>query len=50
MHWFSIKYKQVTKSILAAKLYRIAHSFDIRVIIKAILEKVFQVKIHWFFI
>ena len=35
VHWSSVKYKRITKSILASKLYAIAHSFDISAAIKA---------------
>ena len=37
-----IKYKQVTCSVLAAKLYEMAHEFDIEKVIKTILEKIFR--------
>lgn len=40
MYWFLIKYKRVKYNILAAKLYKIAHGFNIRPVIKAILEKI----------
>ena len=33
-----VKYKRVTKSILASKLYAIAYSFDISTVIKAIVK------------
>jgi hypothetical protein len=35
LHWSFIKYKQVTHSVLASKLYALAHSFDIGAIIKS---------------
>ena len=35
LHWSLIKYKRVTRSILASKLYALAHSFNITAVIKA---------------
>ena len=35
IHWSSIKYKRVTRSVLVAELYKMAHGFDIRAVIKA---------------
>lgn len=40
IHWFLIKYKRVTQSVLAAELYKIAYRFDIVIVIKATLEKI----------
>lgn len=42
---YFIKYKQVKKSILAIKLYKIAYNFDIAAIIKAILTNLLKIKI-----
>lgn len=42
IYWVSIKYKWVIHSILLAKLYKIAYGFDIGVIIKATLKKIFE--------
>ena len=39
IYWSSTKYKRVTKSILAIKLYRIAHSFNITAAIKLTINK-----------
>lgn len=36
-----IKYKQVTRSVLVAKLYKMAYKFDIGVVIKVTLGKIF---------
>ena len=35
VYWSLVKYKRITKSILAFKLYAIAHSFNINTAIKA---------------
>ena len=40
LHWSLIKYKQVTCSILAFKLYALAHSFNIAAIIKVTIQKI----------
>jgi hypothetical protein len=37
VHWSSIKCKRVTRSILAAKLYALAHDFDLKTTFKATL-------------
>ena len=34
LYWSSIKYKQVTRSVLASKLYILAHGFNIAAVIK----------------
>ena len=34
VYWSLVKYKRVTKNILAFKLYAMAHSFNIGVVIK----------------
>lgn len=34
LHWFLIKGKSVTCSVLEAEIYRIAHEFDIEAVIK----------------
>jgi len=34
LHYLSLKYKYITRSVLASKLYGIAYRFDTRVIIK----------------
>lgn len=45
IHWSSIKCKRVTRSVLAAELYGMAHRFDIGVVIKATLGKLLQADI-----
>jgi hypothetical protein len=37
LHWSLIKYKQVTRSILASKLYALAYSFNIGAAIRLII-------------
>src|SRR6266516_7018725 len=39
-HWSLIKCKQVTRSVLASKLYTLAHGFDIRAVIKSMIKKI----------
>ena len=50
IHWSSIKYKRVTQNILVAELYKVAHSFNIRAIIKATLRKVLQANMSLVFL
>lgn len=40
IHYSSIKCKQVTRNVLAAELYGMAHRFDIGAVIKATLRKI----------
>jgi hypothetical protein len=40
VHWSSVKCKRVTRSVLASKLYGMAHGFDIGATIKSTLDKV----------
>jgi hypothetical protein len=40
VHWSSIKCKRVTRSVLAAELYALAHDFDLDVVFKAILSAI----------
>jgi hypothetical protein len=37
LYWSSIKYKRVTRSVLASELYALAHGFDIGAVIKSII-------------
>ena len=39
VYWSSIKYKRVTRSVLALELYAIAYGFNIRATLKSIIEK-----------
>ena len=45
IHWSLIKYKRVTRSVLASELYNIAYGFNIGAIIKSILDKILQVNL-----
>ena len=38
VHWSLIKCKRITKSVLAFKLYAMAHRFDISAVIKSTVE------------
>jgi hypothetical protein len=40
VYWSSVKYKRVTRSVLASELYGIAYSFDIGAAIKSIMDKI----------
>jgi uncharacterized membrane protein len=42
IYWSSIKYKQITRSVLALELYMMAYGFNIRTLIQAILEKILR--------
>jgi hypothetical protein len=45
LYYSFIKYKRITKSVLAFKLYAIAYSFDISASIKFIIDKVLRIKL-----
>jgi len=40
-----MKYKRVTRSILASKLYSIAHSFNIGDLVKSIINKALEIEV-----
>jgi hypothetical protein len=40
LHWSFTKYKRVTRSVLALKLYAIAHGFNIGALVKSTINKV----------
>jgi len=40
LHWSLIKCKRVTYSILASKLYTLAHGFDIGAAIKSMIQRI----------
>ena len=45
VHWSLIKCKRVTRSILASKLYKMAHGFNIAAAIKSTVDKVLQINL-----
>ena len=45
IHWSSTKCKRVTRSVLAAELYRIAHSFNIAAAVKSTIDKMLSITI-----
>jgi len=40
-----MKYKRVTRSVLASKLYDIAYSFNISSLVKTIINKVLEIEV-----
>jgi len=40
-----MKYKRITRSVLASKLYSIAHGFNISSLVKSIINKVLEIKV-----
>jgi hypothetical protein len=40
VHWSSIKCKRITRSVFAAKLYALAHDFDLDAVLKATLSAI----------
>ena len=40
-----MKYKRVTRSILASKLYSIAHGFNIGSLVKAIINRILEIEV-----
>ena len=45
VYWSSIKYKRVTRSVLAFKLYTMAHRFNHGAVLKSIIKKILQVEL-----
>ena len=45
LHWTSIKYKRVTRSVLALELYTIVHGFNITGAIKATINKILNINL-----
>ena len=40
-----MKYKRVTRSVLASKLYSIAHGFNISGLVKSIINKALEIEV-----
>jgi len=40
-----MKYKRVTRSVLASELYSITHSFDISGLVKSIINKALEIEV-----
>jgi hypothetical protein len=40
-----MKYKRVTRSILASELYSIAHGFNISSLVKTIINRILEIKV-----
>ena len=45
VYWSLVKCKRITKSVLASKLYAIAHGFDISAVIKATVKLQFNISL-----
>ncbi len=45
LHWSSIKYKRVTRSVLAVELFAMIHDFDVDPVLKVILTKMIDTPI-----
>jgi hypothetical protein len=45
IHWFSTKYKRVTRSVLASELYGIAYGFDMGISVKSIIDRVLEIEL-----
>ena len=45
IHWFSTKYKRVTRNILASELYGMAHGFNMGGLVKSIINKALEIKV-----
>ncbi len=45
LHWSSIKCKRVTRSVLASKLYAMAHGFNISASVKSTINKALGVNL-----
>jgi hypothetical protein len=40
-----MKYKRITRSVLASELYKIAHGFNIGSLVKSIINKVLEIEV-----
>jgi hypothetical protein len=45
LHWFSIKCKRITRSVLTAELFAMVHDFDVDSVLKATLTKMLRILI-----
>jgi hypothetical protein len=45
LHWFSVKCKRITRSVLTVELFAMIHDFDVKSILKIILNQIFRKKI-----
>jgi hypothetical protein len=45
VYWSLVKYKKVTRSVLASKLYGTAYGFNIGIVIKSIVDKILQINL-----
>jgi hypothetical protein len=45
IYWSSIKYKRVTRSVLALELYSIAYGFNIGTLVKSIINRVLEIEL-----
>jgi hypothetical protein len=43
IHWSSTKYRRVTQSVLASKLYGIVHGFNIGAVVKSIVDRALEI-------
>jgi hypothetical protein len=45
LHWSSIKYKRVTRSVLASKLYGMVHGFNMGALVISTIDKALGIKL-----
>jgi hypothetical protein len=45
IHWFSTKYKRVTRSVLASELYGMAHGFNMGALVKSIINRALEMEL-----
>ena len=45
IHWFSTKYKRVTRSVLVSKLYGMAHGFNMGGLVKSMINKALEIEV-----
>ncbi len=49
IHWLSIKYKRVNRSVLASELYVMIHGFDIGAVLKSTFESIWKQSVQMIF-